>query len=304
MLAEVFYWLLNMSIIATVMGLLVIAIRRIKWIPRRVSVWLWLAPFLRMMVPFGAKFRFSILSLISGQVTKTVPIDIPLGQVAMTCSNTIRMADSYQPVTFPSRSIERVFTVAAHVWIAGTVILVSWMVLTYIVAMKSTRKAKHFTENVYLSEKVSSPVVYGILRPRILLPMLYKNDDLKYVLLHEKCHIRRKDNLWRLLGVIAVCIHWFNPFAWILLREFLVDLELACDESVAAGCSMDERKEYAGVLLTCTERTPLLYSPFGGAPIRVRIERIVTYRQVTITAMICFSALIGAILLSMITNAG
>ena len=184
MLAEFFYWIFNMSIIASVMGLIVLLIRKIKVIPHRVSVVLW------------------------------------------------------------------------------------------------------------------------IIRPRIILPFSYPEKDMKYILLHEKTHIRRLDNLWRLFGFLAAAIHWFNPLSWVYLKVFLSDLELACDETAISKCSSEDRKEYAHTLLNCTQSKSVFVSAFGGAKVRTRIENILSQKPMTVVSSIGFAALVTAIIFSLLTNAG
>ena len=102
-------------------------------------------------------------------------------------------------------------------------------------------------------------------------------------------HIRRKDNLARLIGFMAAAVHWFDPFVWIFLKCFLADLELACDEAVSEGFSEAQRKEYALALLDGEESRNLLVSAFGGARMRTRIERILNYRHVTVLSAAAFA---------------
>ena len=103
-------------------------------------------------------------------------------------------------------------------------------------------------DNIYVSDKITSAAVYGVFRPKIIIPkgyeLRYELQNSDYVLAHESAHIRRKDNLWRIIAVISASIHWFNPFAWILLKKFLEETELACDEQVLADCGKI-RKAYA-----------------------------------------------------------
>lgn len=303
MLAVIFYWLVNMSIISSVMGLIVLILRRIKRIPRRIVFWLWVAPFMRMVIPVGIPFQYSILTLaesISPRLIRSVSVS---DELSSTLNNTIKLADSYRPFLFSSPGVRHWFAVIACVWLVGVFVLTTFFAFTYVASIRDARKGVHFKDNVYLSDKVTCPTVYGIVHPRVLIPYSYMDDDFKFILQHEKSHIRRKDNLWRLFGVLAVCVHWFNPFSWILLRIFFVDMELACDEDVMKRYTGAERKKYALTLLACTTQSHMLSSTFNGAPIRLRVERIVSYRQITIVSRICFSALIMVAIVLMVTNA-
>ena len=120
---------------------------------------------------------------------------------------------------------------------------------------------------------------------------------------HEKTHIRRLDNLWRILGFATASIHWFNPFAWVFLKAFLEDLELACDEMAVSGYDAEERKSYARTLLECTRSKSLLVSPFGGAKVRTRIENVLSYKRMTAFSAAGFALLILIITVTLLTNA-
>ena len=146
--------------------------------------------------------------------------------------------------------------------------------------------------------------MYGIIRPRIVLPAAMEGQDLTYILHHERTHIRRADNLWRLLGFFSAALHWFNPLSWVFLKAFLGDLELACDERAVAAYGEAERKEYARTLLACAEQKSVFASAFGGAKVRTRIENVLSYRKMTGAAAVSFALLTAAVIWVMITNAG
>ncbi len=299
MLAEIFYWIFNMSIIASVMGLIVLLIRKIKVIPHRVSVVLWIIPFVRMCIPFGINSRYSLMTQIARFTTKTVDV-----YDSLSFSNTLMMADSYFPLTFKSELLGNIFRIAGVIWAVVALAIIITLAVLYITTIREVRDAVKLEKNVYVSEKVTTPAVYGIIRPRIILPSSYPEKDLKYILLHEKTHIRRLDNLWRLFGFLAAAIHWFNPLSWVYLKVFLSDLELACDETAISKCSSEDRKEYAHTLLNCTQSKSVFVSAFGGAKVRTRIENILSQKPMTVVSSIGFAALVTAIIFALLTNAG
>jgi len=128
--------------------------------------------------------------------------------------------------------------------------------------------------------------------------------ELEHIVRHEKTHVRRLDNLWRIIGFLTACIHWFNPLSWVFLKAFLNDLELACDEMAVSGYGVEERKEYARTLLTCSQSKSLLVSAFGGAKVRTRIENVLSYKKMTAFSAIGFTLLVLVITFTLITNAG
>lgn len=265
MLGEVCYWILNMSIMAAFMGLIVMLIRQIRAIPRRVSVFLWIIPFVRMTVPVGLSNKYSLMTLISKFTTRTVTVFEPADDLKFSTSNTIMLADSYSPLTFKLSRMEMVFEVAGFIWIVIACALLIALMILYITTKRGISDAKHLEQNIYLSGKVDSPAVYGITRPKIILPESYQDKDLKYIIKHEKTHIRRLDNLWRIMGFFAAAVHWFNPLSWIFLKAFLTDIELACDEMAISGLETEERKDYARTLLNSTRSKSVLVSEIGRA---------------------------------------
>lgn len=304
MLGELFYWIFNMSIIASVMGLLVLIVRRIPRIPHRVSVLLWIVPFVRMCVPLGLNSPYSLMTLISRLTTKTVTVYQPADELAFSLTNAIMAANSYFPITYKVSILDRVFEIAGSLWLVVALAVVIAFVILYLTTKREVKDAQRLDQNVFLSEKVESPAVYGIVRPKVLLPVSFADRELKYVLQHERTHIRRGDNLWRLLGFLAAAVHWFNPLSWVLLKVFLSDLELACDEAAISQYSDEERREYAWSLLRCAQSRSVFVSAFGGAKVRTRIENILSYQQMTAVSAAGFTVLLIAILYTLLTNAG
>jgi beta-lactamase regulating signal transducer with metallopeptidase domain len=111
------------------------------------------------------------------------------------------------------------------------------------------------------SELIDSPLAYGIFRPVILLPKTTDYDDettLRYILLHEYTHIRRFDIFAKLLIMAALCVHWFNPFVWLMYILANRDIELSCDETVVRKSDISENKNYASALVALEEKKSLL----------------------------------------------
>ncbi len=148
-------------------------------------------------------------------------------------------------------------------------------------------------------------MVFGVLRPRIIIPPgLDENlQALDYVLLHERIHIKRRDNLLRLLGIFTACIHWFNPLVWVLLRMFFNDMELSCDMKAVRHLSKEERGDYARVLVNLGSRDRVFMSTaFSKTNVRVRVFNVMGYKQMTILAVIVSIFFIAAAVAALITN--
>lgn len=257
-----------------------------------------------MMFPFGLNSPYGLMSMLSKITTKTIVVYQPTDDIAFSMMNNIMAADTYFPITYKVNILEDIFSVASVVWIIVSLAILLMLVVTYFTTIHEIKDSTHLKDNIYLSEKIASPAVYGIVKPKIILPATYKNRDIDLVILHEKTHIRSFDNLWRVIAFVIVAIHWFNPFCWLLLKGFLTDLELSCDERVLANLGAERAKDYASSLLESRQGATVFASAFGGAKIRTRIENILSFKKLTWISFAVFVALIGVIFYALLTNAG
>jgi beta-lactamase regulating signal transducer with metallopeptidase domain len=303
MKTDLFYWLLNAGIFGSVIGLGLLALRRVKRLPRRLVYVLWALPLLRLWMPFGLSSTFSLLTLVSRFATRTVTVYQSVSLPDITVSNVVQAADSYFPITYKTNLLEHVFTVAVLVWLVGFSALVLTGLLLYIFTGAEMCNARHLRDNIYVSAHVTAPVLCGIIRPRIVIPAHMETANLDYVLLHENAHAKRKDNLFRCVALLTAALHWYNPLIWLFLKRYMEDLELACDESVAVKLPPSERKAYALALVEAVERRSVFVSAFGGTKIRVRIEKILSYRSLSIGAATALAALLIVIAVTLLTNA-
>ena len=304
MLQEVFYWIFNMSITATITGVIIMLVRRIKKIPRRLTMFLWIVPFLRMAFPFGLNSPYGLMALLSKLTTKTIVVYQPTDDIAFSMTNSVMAADTYFPITYKVNILEDIFRVASVVWIIVSLAILLMLAVTYFTTIYEIKDSTHLKDNIYLSEKIVSPAVYGIVKPKIILPASYKDSDIELIVLHEKTHIHSLDNLWRIIAFVIVAVHWFNPLSWLFLKGVLADLELACDERVLTKLGYDRAKEYAASLLESKQGATVFASAFGGAKIRTRIENILSFKKLTWLSLTVFIALIVAIFYALLTNAG
>jgi beta-lactamase regulating signal transducer with metallopeptidase domain len=301
LLSEVFYWLFNMSISASIAGIIILMLAKIKKLLRRLTHILWIIPFLRMWIPFGMAGKYSLMTLISKFTTKTVVVYD--GAFDFTFTNHIMAAGNYYPITYKVNLLEKLFSTASAVWIIVAAVLMIAYVVLYLATKSEVRDARLIRDNIYVSDRINSPAIFGIFHPKVIVPKGYELRDLLYIMAHESAHIHRRDNLWRIVAVMSAIVHWFNPFAWVFLKKFFEETELACDERVLANCGEDEKKAYATALVDCAESGNVFASAFGGAKIRVRIEHILSYKKLSIISVISFTVFFIAIGYVLLTNA-
>ncbi len=295
-LHEVFYWVFNMSVAAALTGLAVAAVRWYPKLPRRMAVVLWLIPGFRMLIPLSPDSPLSLLSWLPHR-------SVPVGPDVSMLHSSMAALTSF-PITFQTDVLAQVFQVAAVVWLIVFLALVLAMGSVYLSTLREMRDVRLLRDNIYLSDKLLSPAVYGILRPKIILPTSWAEKDLTYILLHERAHIRRGDGLWRLIGFFLAAAYWFDPLSWLFLKLFLADMEMACDESVLARVGEDQAKAYALALLESKQSASVFVSAFGGAKIRTRIDRILSFKKLTWLSVVGAVALLVPIFYVLLTNPG
>jgi beta-lactamase regulating signal transducer with metallopeptidase domain len=268
--------------------------------------------FFRLVIPFALPTNWSLFNFTGGLVKRLITIEtithgaVPSPDpVSLYAMNTIGAANQYSPIEYKTESLRQVFTAASVVWaiIAAAMLLAA--TILYVLTRKELRQAVHIRDNLYRSEMLLSPVLTGLAHPKIILPLSLDPDSAEgmMVLTHENVHRARLDNLWRLLGVCITCLHWFNPFAWVMLKSFFTDMELSCDEAVIKELSADERKAYAGTLLRFAEDKSLLVSTaFGRSGVKVRIVNVLNYKKLTFIGAVASSLFLIAIAIVLTTN--
>lgn len=160
------------------------------------------------------------------------------------------------------------------------------------------------------SDKISAPLTYGIFRPVILMPKKTDWNDtkqLQYILLHEYVHICRYDTLIKLVCACALCIHWFNPFVWVMHVLFCRDIELACDESVVRRFGETSRPAYARMLIGMEEKKSgflPFYSSLSKNAAEERITAIMKIRKTSKFAIITAAVLTAGVAAVFASSAG
>lgn len=303
MIGEMFYWVLSMSVLGGAVILILLAMRRLRRFPRRFIYLMWAAPAIRLLIPVGLPSRYSLLSLFSGSVLKSVDIGKTGGFMDLTASNLIQAADQYFPFSYKSDLLRRIFEGAGLIWLTAACLAAAAAIYLYRRGMSDTGERTEVMPGICRSDKVRHPAVYGILRPVILIPKDLPDTECRYVIRHEQAHMRRKDNLFRLAAVLIACIHWFNPLIWISLKYFFEDMEISCDEIVMKELLPEEQKEYASAILGCAKSKSPFVSAFGGAGLRQRIESILSYRKMTALSALLCAAWTAAVLFVLLANA-
>ena len=262
--------LLHMSFAGAVMILAVTVIRAlvIYRVPKKTFMVLWGITLARLLIPFSAPSAFSIYTFFG----KKEPIISNVGDTAVTTLGpAIQEGQMTTAPNYISHS-EVAVPIWPIIWAIGALICAVVFSITYWKCYKEFQTSlpidNDFTRNwlsshhikrsiqIRQSELVSAPLTFGILRPVILMPKTTDwNDEktLQYVLAHEFVHIRRFDTITKLILLIALCVHWFNPFVWVMYVLANRDIELSCDETVLHLFGENTKASYARTLIGMEE---------------------------------------------------
>lgn len=277
----------NMSIAAGWIVLVAAALRLLlKRAPKWISVLLWGVVALRLVCPFSIE---SALSLIPS--AETIPERVlrgPSFQVRTGLGPVDRQVNDYlrkryfEGVTVPVQNGLNFVTALSAIWIAGSILLLFYMIFSYWRLRRQVSTAVRLQEGIFQSEHVSSPFVLGVLKPKIYLPFGMEERELEYVTAHERAHIRRRDHWWKPLGFVLLTVYWFNPLMWLAYGLLCRDIEMACDEKVVRELGAQQRAEYSQALLACSvPRRGIAVCPlaFGEVGVRERIRSVLSYKK-------------------------
>ena len=258
--------------------------------PSRLLCWLWLAVGVRFVLPWGIPLQLprpQSAPLAAAADTVQELGALPLPDLAPAAPNAA--------VALPWYARLSPWHALAAVWLAGVLVLALRGLAGYWRLRRSVALACKAPDGCYGGACVAAPFTLGILRPRIYLPDSLRGAARQAVLLHEQTHIRRGDPLTKPLFYAAVCLHWFNPLAWLAFRGFERDMEAACDEAAVQGRPLPERNAYCETLLQFAvqgQRVPGSLT-FGQGSVKGRIVHLLHYRRLGAGALAVCIAVVG-----------
>ncbi len=308
--------LLQMSFSGGILILAIIVIRAlaINVLSKKTFNALWGISVVRLMIPFSIPSAFSVYSLIGshapGNGLQAIRV-LPIGA-------------SGQAASMPD-SITNAISTWTIVWAAGVLVCAVFFSLAYWKCWKEFQTSlpvgNDFTENwlsvhqqrrrisIRQSGRFSAPLTYGVLHPVILMPTSTKwenTDSLAYVLAHEYVHIRRFDSIRKLVLIVVLCVHWFNPLVWVMYILANRDIELSCDEAVVRFFGENTKAAYARALISMEETrsglTPLC-SSFSKNAIEERITAIMKIKKTTVFSLILAGFIVAGIATAFATSA-
>jgi len=302
-MAEFFSKILNMSMTGSVVIAAVLLIRLLlKRLPKIYAYVLWSVVLFRLLCPISFSGPVSLLDWLEPEVTTTsertntvafVPYE--RAAVATTSQETVQNQQDMMPAIEETEAPKQVdgYAIAFWVWAAGCCVMVLCGVGQYIRLRKQLVVSSPLNGNVYLTDDVDMPFVVGVLFPKIYLPTSIPITQRPYILAHERHHIRRGDHIFKLLAYGALCIHWFNPLAWLAFLCAGKDMEMSCDEAVLRKLGPEIRADYSAALLRlAAHRTIIAGTPlaFGEGDTKGRVLNMARWKKPTMwVSAICIA---------------
>jgi bla regulator protein BlaR1 len=305
--------LLRMSISGGILIIFIILLRTfyMNRLPKRAFVLFWCIVLLRLLAPVHLPLQYGITLPVTNLADKhfdqTYSADLSISRLSANELMNASSATNLYSVNW--------FQI---VWLSGVIIFALVLGFLYIKEYRKIRESLPLCVNkekemkllaaiptyiqLLVSDKIFSPLTFGVFRPKIILPKHFgslNHYKLKCVLTHELIHVNRADNLLKIIMLIALCMHWFNPLVWIMYIFLNRDIELSCDEKVISLLGENMIKEYALTLFTLAEKQSnrtLFSNGFGKSSIQERMTAMLKFKKTTVLSIICTIFLFGAAL--------
>jgi beta-lactamase regulating signal transducer with metallopeptidase domain len=299
--------LLEVSFSGAVFIIAVVMIRAIaiNSLPKKTFLVLWEIVLLRLIIPFAIPSAFSIYTLINHNISTPAFLEAETNNVTSAVSREYFVM--IQGMEQPAANIPFV-SVWFVVWCIGMILFAAFFTVSYIrcriefgaalpvnnAYVEQWIKERPLKRRISIkqSDRISTPLTYGILHPVILMPKQTDWTDieqLRYIFSHEYVHIYRFDTIAKLIGTYALCVHWFNPFVWAMYILFNRDIELACDESVIRQFGDKSKSAYSLMLISMEAKksglSPLC-NHFSKNAIEERITAIMNTKRMTIITLL------------------
>ena len=336
--------LAQMSFYGAVLTMVVIIVRAlaINRLPKRTFIVLWCVVLIRLLIPFEITSVYSVYSVVGDSIEdeftavqsaallhggeSTQMSEISDMKTPTHASETTGIEVSAQS-SGDSESMKMVSRTKGWVWVliweSGAILCALLFVIVYVrcrmefgmslpiyndyISQWLTKRRR--SVSVRVSDRIDAPLTYGIIHPVILLPKKTeweKTEQLEYILWHEYMHIHYGDNVLKLIMVVTLCIHWFNPFVWAVYFLLNRDIELACDESVVRRCGVSNKSTYANMLISMeAKRSGLvpICNNFSQNAIEERVRAIMKIKKISPAAVIFAAGLVVGVTIAFATSA-
>ncbi|MBQ6337005.1 MAG: M56 family metallopeptidase [Ruminococcus sp.] len=305
-MTDVFKQILQFSIQAGLIVLALIVLRLIlRKAPRSLICSLWALVAVRLVFPFHIESIFSLAPMTD---TLTITSDVTTHGFTQQSADPRNVTIITAPVSgepiFAQSTPMSFYQIAAYVWAAGVLIMLIYALISYLRLYRLT-KEKVKADDHWLCDKISSPFILGLFRPRIILPFTVDEADKPYILAHERAHLKRRDHLWKPLGFLLLSVYWFNPLLWVAYILLCRDIEMACDEKVLKELGFESKKPYATALVNAAAPRRMVAAcplAFGETGVKARVKNVLNYKKPAFWVIVTVIVLSVVIAVCFLTN--
>ena len=285
---------LSVVIVAILLGRLLL-----KKFPKRYSYLLWTCLGVRALFDLGLHLKLPKFGLPHSEadVTETINSAVAAGQKYIFEFGTVDRYDASVKAALTARDIlpGALFVI----WATGILAMVAYGIANFIKVKKVTAVSFKEKSGLYRCDYIESPIAFGFIKPRVYVPSDCDVNAMRFVIEHEKTHIRRGDVYFKLIAFLILAAYWVNPLAWVAFKLFNLDMELSCDEAVIRRAGLEKREEYSRWLLyysTESRFVSLAPTAFGETDTKRRVKNIMKLKKKGIISTIAGVVLLAAIL--------
>ena len=280
---RIFSALLNRAVAATLLILAVCVYRALSpKAPKWTRLFLWVLAGLRLCLPFSIRSAWSLVpseKILDYETAQyAAKPEITSGIAALNQAVNPAFGESFAATPAASVNPLQVWMhLAGLVWAIGVLALLLAALVSVWKLRRRVQASIELTKGVRLCDAIDTPFLLGLFRPTVYLPSQLSQRERDVVLAHEAAHKTHGDCIWKLLGYGILCVYWFYPPVWLGYGLFCRDLELACDERAVKRLSLEEKKRYASVLLSCSVPCgsfPVCPLAFGEVGVKERVKRV------------------------------
>lgn len=293
---QVFLKIVSMSLGASLVTAFVLILRfGMKKLPKIYSYFLWLIVFLRFLCPVTIQTVLGLIPIKTDAITyqgltgSTPYVETGIGRLDVTLANTVSASSGPTP-TASVDPMQIYIWAGAWLWAFGVGIVLIYSIMSLVRLKQKVGMATLIADGVFETDQIKTPFLLGIIRPRIYIPTGLTAQERAYVVLHEKAHLKGKDQMIKPLAFLAVALHWFNPFAWLSFYLMTKDMEMSVDEAVVRGAKEDIRAGYSRSLLSLSMKQNGLFVPlaFGKSSTKERVKNVLNFKRPA--AWVCIAA--------------
>ena len=310
-LMDSFRDVLDVSITSGIVILFVILVRLfLKKAPKIFSYALWGIVLLRLLVPVSIESPVSVVPQQSA-FSAAVSVDQMLPEMEFETpadhAYNIWQAENTlpaEPAVQVSGAVDPI-TYLTIGWLLGMLLMLLHSIVSYGKLRKKVRIALPLQKNIFIADDIHTPFVMGIFHPTIFLPGSLEETERRYIVAHERHHIRRGDHIFKALGFLALTIHWFNPLVWLAFVLAGRDMEMSCDEAVIRKLGAHIRADYSASLLNLATGhrlfsiTPLA---FGEGDPTGRVRNLANWKKPAVWVIVICIVLCAVLAVCLLTD--